>query len=66
MDTQQMMQQLLDNKQKAEANVKANLVLLTRMEAKIDANRKSDREKEKGMMNATQERLDANLKDLKE
>jgi nitrate/nitrite-specific signal transduction histidine kinase len=28
--------------------------------------RKSDREELKGMMNATQERLDANLKDLKE
>jgi hypothetical protein len=36
------------------------------IQERMEADRKRDREELNGMMNATQERMDANLKDLKE
>jgi hypothetical protein len=56
MDMQQMLEILLANQYKVEADRKADQA---RMEAKIDANRENDLEELKGMINE-------NLKDLKE
>jgi hypothetical protein len=78
MDMQQMMQQLLaiekanqDMLARMEANRESDREqMLTEMSTRMDTNtmadRKRDREELKGMMNATQERLDANLKHIKE
>jgi chromosome segregation ATPase len=77
---QQMMQQLLANQEKAEANAKANQEdLLARIEAKMDANQAKAAKQEEMLaeisarmdantkeINATQERMNTNLKDLKE